>query len=123
MKRICLIGCGNVGSRHLQAISKLPFSINIDIVEPDLESQKLGIKRLNEIKFDEDSHIFSWYKDIQELQNKYDLTIVATTATGRADLLCKLVDFGHSRFLIEKMVCQSNDEYERIIVKFHNKTI
>jgi len=121
MKKICLIGCGNVGSRHLQAISKLPFSIDVDIIEPNLEAQELGKKRLEEIKYDEDSHIFSWYKDVQELKDKHDLTIVSTTATGRTDLLCKLVDMGHSRFLIEKMVCQSNNEYERIVAKFHEK--
>ena len=122
MKRICLIGCGNVGSRHLQAISKLPFSINVDIVEPNLKSQELGKKRLSEIKYEESSHTFSWHSNIQVLEDKYDLTIVATTATGRADMLCKLVDFGHSKFLIEKMVCQSNDEYQRIITKFHEKS-
>lgn len=121
MKKICLVGCGNVGSRHLQAISKLPFPTDVDIIEPNLESQVLGKKRLGEIKYDEDSHIFSWYKDVQEVKDKHDLTIVATTATGRADLLCKLVDMGHSRFLIEKMVCQSNNEYERIVTKFHEK--
>jgi len=118
MKRICLIGCGNVGSRHLQAIAKLPFSVHVDIIEPSLQSQELGKTRLNEIKYDE-SHIFSWHKDIQELKDKPDLTIVSTTAKGRADLLCRLVDLGHSRFLIEKMVCQSDAEYEQIIRKFH----
>ena len=121
MKKICLVGCGNVGSRHLQAVAKLPFPIDVDIVEPGLQSQELGKKRLDEIKYDKESHVFSWYKDIQDLNDKPDLTIVATTAMGRADLLCKLADMGHSRFIIEKMVCQSNEEYERIIKKFHEK--
>jgi hypothetical protein len=120
MKKICLIGCGNVGSRHLQAIAKLPFSINVDIVEPNLESQELGKKRLEEIEYDK-SDIFTWYQDIEKLNNIPDLTIVATTATGRADLLCNLVDLGHSRFLVEKMVCQSDIEYNKIITKFHEK--
>lgn len=123
MKKICLIGCGNVGSRHLQAIAKLDFAINVDIVEPFSESIQRGKKRLDEIKYDIDSHVFSWHKDIQELKDKPDLTIVATTATGRAELLCKLTDKGHSRFLIEKMVCQSNDEYEKILSKFHEKNV
>lgn len=121
MKKICLIGCGNIGSRHLQAIAKLPFSIDVDIIEPISESVELAKKRLYENKYDQDTHMFSWYKNIQELKDKPDLTIVATTATGRAELLCKLADLGHSRFLIEKMVCQSNNEYKIIIGKFHEK--
>jgi len=52
-KRICLIGCGNVGSRHLQAIAKLPYDIQIDVVEPQSESKKIAISRLDEIEFDE----------------------------------------------------------------------
>jgi hypothetical protein len=123
MKKICLIGCGNVGSRHLQAISRLSFPVEIDVVEPSFESQKLGKKRLDEIEYDKNFHKVSWFKEIQELENKYELTIVATTATGRANLLCELADLGHLRFLIEKMVCQSDEEYEEILKKFHKKNI
>ncbi|MHA7646443.1 Gfo/Idh/MocA family oxidoreductase [Nitrosopumilus sp. S4] len=123
MKKICLVGCGNVGSRHLQAIAKLDFEIDVDIVEPIKDAIEMGKKRLDEIKYNDATHKFSWYKNIQELKDKPDLTIVATIATGRANMLCKLADMGHSRFLIEKMVCQSNKEYENILTKFHQKNI
>ena len=40
--RILLVGCGNVGSRHLQALVKIPFPVNIDIIESNASSKKLG---------------------------------------------------------------------------------
>ena len=48
-KKILLVGCGNIGSRHLQALAKLPFEVNVEIIEPNKISQQLAIKRLNEI--------------------------------------------------------------------------
>lgn len=115
MKKICIIGCGNVGSRHLQAIAKLPYPIDVKIVEPDLSAQELGRKRLEEIDVNKETHKFSWYKTIDSLREGSDLTIVATTSVGRADLIINLLELGHNRFLIEKMVCQSKKEYNNIL--------
>ena len=117
-KRICLIGCGNVGSRHLQAIAKLPYDIQIDVVEPQSESKKIAMSRLDEIEFDKKNHHISWYSGINELEKPGDVTVVATTSFSRAELLKNLLEKGHSRFLIEKFVCQSNEEYEMLIKKF-----
>lgn len=116
MKKICLVGCGNVGSRHLQAIAKMDYAVAVEIVEPSQESTKLGKQRLAGIDYNKESE-FSWLESIDETE-KPDLTIVATTATGRADLLCRLAKMNHSRFMVEKMVCQSDEEYERVLNAF-----
>ena len=50
-KNIVLVGCGNVGSRHLQALVKVHQSITIYVVEPNKNSQNLGKKRLDEISY------------------------------------------------------------------------
>ena len=117
MKKICLIGCGNIGSRHLQGLVKTSFPMDIQIIEPSSESQKLGKHRLSEIQYDKELHSISWMKNIDELNDKPDLTIIATSSVGRVDLICKLLEMGHSRFLVEKVVCQSNNEYERLMNK------
>jgi pyrroline-5-carboxylate reductase len=41
MKKIALIGCGNIGSRHLQALAKSSFNCEITIVEPNSEAKTL----------------------------------------------------------------------------------
>jgi predicted dehydrogenase len=123
-KKITLIGCGNIGSRHLQAIVKLKESITIEIVEPDLKAQKLAKSRLNEIKYNEFKHTFFWHKSLSKIKNKSDLVIVATNSKGRINLIEKLLCLDHKRFIIEKIVCQSSEEYKKLLFlfkKFHAK--
>ena len=60
MKKITLVGCGNIGSRHLQALVKLPFETEIQIIDPNENSIKLAKSRLNEIDYKKSNFIFSW---------------------------------------------------------------
>ncbi len=114
-KRIALIGCGNIGSRHLQALVKLPFLTEINVVEPSKNAQHIGLERLNQVKFDKKKHDIFWYSSINELKNKNDLVIVATTAKERIKTINRLLKMGNTRFLIEKIVCQSLTEYNRLL--------
>ena len=117
-KKILIVGCGNIGSRHLQALTKLSSNITVDLVEPNKESQNLTKSRLKEVKLDKINKLV-WHDSIDESISKSDLTIVSTPSVGRADLILKLLENGHSRFLIEKIVCQSTKEYELLNSKFH----
>ena len=114
-KKIALIGCGEVGSRHLQALVKMSQNITIDVVEPNRNSQNLGKKRLNEISYNKRNHNIFWFNSISELDKKSDVAIIATHARGRVDLIEKLLEGGHKRFLIEKFVCQSTTEYKNLL--------
>jgi pyrroline-5-carboxylate reductase len=62
MKKIILVGCGNIGSRHLQAIVKLKNAISVEIVEPSVKEQRLEKSRLNKIKYNKTAHKLFWYK-------------------------------------------------------------
>jgi len=114
-KKIVLVGCGNVGSRHLQAISKLPFQSNIHIIEPNRNSQELAKTRLEEVKYDRNAHSFFWHQSIKDLEPDSDLVILATPSHNRVDLVEELVELKNVRFLIEKMVCQSEEDYVRLL--------
>ena len=37
MVNVCLIGCGGVGRRNLEAMLKVKHDINIEVVEPNIE--------------------------------------------------------------------------------------
>ena len=124
LKRIILIGCGNIGSRHLQGLMKLQHSVIIEIVEPNIQAQLLAKSRLEEIKKDNTKHELIWHKSISELKDKSDLVIIATNAKNRVNLIEKTLKLGHKRFLVEKIVCQSNQEYEKLLLlmkKFNAK--
>jgi len=124
MKKVILIGCGNIGSRHLQAIAKLKYNISVEIVEPSKSAQSLGKQRLKQIKYDSSNHKFIWYESIAQLKNKSDLVIIATTSHNRINLIEDVLKLGHKRFLVEKIVCQSTTEYKKLLSlmkKFHAK--
>lgn len=115
MKTITIVGCGNIGSRHLQAITKLPLSISVDIVEPNQAAQKLARARVEEIPRSKYDQELRWHESISSLNRNSDLAIVATPSTGRSRIITDLLECGFSRFLVEKIVCQSVKEYETII--------
>ena len=116
-KNIVIVGCGNIGSRHIQALSKLTFNITLHLVEPSLESRNLTKSRLEEISLDNIDDLI-WHNSVEESIPQSDLVIIATQSIGRADLIKNLLEKGHSRFLIEKIVCQSTEEYTTLDSKF-----
>ena len=110
-KKIVLIGCGQIGSRHLQAIIKLDGNLNIQVVEPNDTSKKIGEDRVREVLSGKHKFKIEWLKDLSQVDRDADLTIVATTARNRVKIIDKLLQMGHKRFLVEKMICQSIEEY------------
>ncbi len=110
-----LIGCGNIGSRHLQSLIMLPFKIKIQIVEPNNNAQLLAKERLEELQCDLSHCDIIWYESITQIQNTSDLIIIATPSPGRSKLINQLLNLGHRRFLIEKIVCQSVSEYDVLL--------
>ena len=117
VRKIILVGCGEVGSRHLQAIMRLKKRVEVIVVEPRKNAINIGKKRIEEIP-NNVIHELTWYKRIDDIQKSSDLVIIATQATGRAKLISQLIETHHSRFLIEKMVCQSVTEYDLLLKKF-----
>ena len=116
-KKIILVGCGNIGSRHLQALMKFQENISIDIVEPSNKSKhnvNLLIKKLNVKK----SPKITWLNSIQNLNSTGDVVIVATNSIGRTKLINTLLKQGNKKFIIEKIVCQSRSEYKYLISEF-----
>jgi len=113
---ISLIGSGGVGSRHLQAILKLPSPLRIQVVERERASIENARLRAGEVALASDTTI-DWHETLDGLVPA-DLTIVATLAVGRADLVSRLLDRGDRRFLLEKVVFQSAEEFSRILEAF-----
>ncbi len=117
MKKILIVGCGNIGSRHLQSLlDSTNIALDITVVEPNeitLNNAKSVFSTTSDLH-----HNLTWFSNILDLTESYDFTIVATQATNRYQLVNQLLAKGNSRFLIEKMVCQSISEYQNILECF-----
>ncbi len=111
------MGCGNIGSRHLQSLlDSTNIAFDITVVEPNeitLNNAKSVFSITNDLH-----HNITWFSNILDLTDSYDFTIVATQATNRYQLVNQLLENGNRRFLIEKMVCQSISEYKKILECF-----
>ena len=116
MTNILLVGCGNIGSRHLQSLIQLENSVHITIVEPDENSKNNAKSVLSDFSYSNEN--LKWISNISELTESYDLTIIATQSTNRSQLINQLLMDGNKKFLIEKMVCQSDGEYRKILDDF-----
>ena len=113
--RVLLVGCGQLGSRHLQAIASLPEVSEIEVVDPRPESLALGRARLEETPQRRQDQAVRWLSSLEQAAPDGALCIVATQAEGRCQLVREIIErLGYQRFLLEKIVGQSVAEIEEL---------
>ena len=111
--RVLIVGCGQLGSRHLQAVASLSMVTEIEVVDPSPEALELGRQRLAELPRDKSPSHVRWLASIGEATKQGDLCIIATQAQERCKALREVADtLGYSAFLLEKIVAQSIEELE-----------
>ncbi|MBM3251614.1 MAG: hypothetical protein FJZ11_02370 [Candidatus Omnitrophica bacterium] len=114
--KLLIVGCGELGSRHLQAVSSLPEVNDVHIVDPKPEALKLGQSRLTEISDLNRNIKFSWSSEFNKSSSAGDLCVVATQAKGRCALIKEISkNLEYNEFLIEKIVSQSVEEYKSLM--------
>lgn len=113
--RVLLVGCGQLGSRHLQAVATLPQVREIEVIDPKPEAIALGRERLAEVADRQPSLSVRWLQSLEEARNGGELCIMATQAEGRGRLVQQVAaQLGYQRFLVEKIVTQSVREYQEL---------
>ncbi|OZB49338.1 MAG: hypothetical protein B7X60_01520 [Polynucleobacter sp. 39-45-136] len=122
--KIAIIGVGQLGSRHLQALSRLNFSAEIEVVDSSEVSIKIAKKRFAELP--RNPHILGvkYLSSIAELSKSLDFTIIATNADVRASIIRELIKFCNLKYvLLEKVLFQKHDEYVEFLEIFENRQI
>jgi len=113
--RLLLVGCGQLGSRHLQAVATLAQVKEIEVVDPRPDALAMGRERLKETPKRSDSTLIRWLSSLDEVSPGGALCIVATQARGRCQLVQGIAQrLGYSAFLLEKVVGQSIQEIEAL---------
>tara|TARA_Y100000310_G_C20647734_1_gene797575 strand:+ start:100 stop:1071 length:972 start_codon:yes stop_codon:yes gene_type:complete len=116
MVNICLIGCGGVGRRHLEAILKVKYDINIEVVEPNIESIKSTKELLPDFN--------NYFNKIDDVSDNIDICLIATTANVRKQIIVELLSKKSVKFIIlEKVVFQSEDDFDDVINLFEKMGI
>lgn len=115
MKKISIIGAGQLGSRHLQALMLIDFDVELEIVEPFKASRETAQQRAAEMPANGHIKSLSFLTKIDELSDELDLVIIATGADIRCQLTKDLLSQKQVKNLVlEKVLFQTINEYDVI---------
>ena len=114
MKKIAIIGAGQLGSRHLQGIAQSTIAIDIEVVEPFEASREMAKSRFYEIKNRNMVNSIEFYDTIEKLSCNLDLVIIATGADVRFRVVSELLEKKNvENLILEKVLFQQIDEYKK----------
>lgn len=114
MRQIGLVGVGNLGGRHLQALSYLREESCIFIVDPSKDSLERAKTWFMEKAPGPHLHLLEC-TSIQELPSELDMAIVATSSSMRAKIVAELLSCKTVRYLIlEKVLFQRVADYYEV---------
>ena len=110
MKNIAIIGAGQLGSRHLQALAKVSEEVHLYIVDPSEQSLEVSQQRFNEVNsFDKK---LTCTKSITDLPNIIEFVVIATNSKQRLDVLKELLQHAKVKYLLlEKFLFPTVSEY------------
>jgi hypothetical protein len=109
--QVAIIGAGQLGSRHLQALASLDRGHHITVVEPVAECVERAQSRWKEVATDASPNV-SWAREVEALPDAVDVAVVATAAEGRRALLENLLGKASVKHLVvEKVLFQRIADY------------
>jgi predicted dehydrogenase len=121
-KTVAIIGAGQLGSRHLQALKKVDHPLHISVIDPNLNSLSVAKQRYDEIIENKCKHVITYSSDMNELPTQtLDLAIVATNSNVRRSIIDFLLRHRTIKSVIaEKILFQRADDYDEIFNLIQN---
>jgi len=108
--RVALIGAGQFGSRHLQALALCKHGLELFLVDPLKESRAIARERFESIEGAE-RHQIQYLPNLDVIPNSLDVAIVATPATYRRQVIeSLLMNCAVDHLVLEKVLFQSADD-------------
>lgn len=112
---VALIGAGQLGSRHLQALTLIDRSINIQVVDPNRQSLKTAQERFLQMQDHHKVANLSFFQDINLLNEKIDIAIIATSSDVRRQVIEELLQGKRvSSLILEKVLFQRLNDFDEV---------
>lgn len=109
---VAIIGAGQIGSRHLQAMALFPHPVRIHMVDPSQASLDMACARFQEVKGSVGLENVHCCLSIKNLPDRLDLAIIATGANVRKKALDELLHRVSVPYLIlEKFLFQHPEDF------------
>lgn len=132
MSSYCLIGAGNLGSRHLQSLVELaaqqPSAPDILVFEPSSEATSVALQRAGStatsLNRPDIAKAIKTAAALDSVPDSVDLAIVATSSRPRRMLVEKLLERATPKALVlEKFLFPSPDDYAAVGALLSAKSI
>ncbi len=112
-KNIIICGCGNIGLRHAQGLSKLKYKIDLFLI--DKSKKKINFFKKN-IGINKKINVVYQSNNIEKINRKIDLLIMSTDSAQRYQTLRKILRFNNIKYIIlEKFVFLKEDHFKKIL--------
>ena len=116
MKKIAIIGAGQLGSRYLQGLTLTKQNISIEVVEPFEQSRLTAVERYEEMPSNANIHAMDLYDSIEGLSAELDVVIVSTNSDVRPQIVKELLAKKKVRYLVlEKVLFQTVEAYNEVL--------
>jgi len=124
MKKIAIIGAGQLGSRHLQGLKTSNNELAIYVMDMSNDSLRLAEERYNQVSDNGYCKEVYFVTSIDSLPQDLDVAIIATGSIPRAMLTKALLDHSNVKYLVlEKILFPRLAEYEEIQEVIKNKNV
>lgn len=123
-KRVAVIGAGQIGSRHLQALAKIDTPVYLQVVDKNKTS--LGISEKRYLEVSNNPHIMriDFLSDISELNENIDLCIIATNADVRFVIMKDILRGNKIKnVILEKVTFQCKEQFEEIASRLKEQNV
>lgn len=122
--KVALIGCGNLGSRHLQGLKLTNRQISITVCEPDEGARQIAKERYEQVQGNDCIESVEFLEDYKDLSVNQDFVIIATNASIRYEISKWVVENLNVKYiLLEKVVFQSLEDFDRFSELLDEKNI
>ena len=88
---IVIIGTGQLGSRHLQGLTRIGQKIQVSVIDPNPEARKIARKRYFDMPENPNIQSIAFLNSMDQLVDTVDLAIIATNADIRRVVIETLV--------------------------------
>lgn len=112
--KVLIIGFGMMGCRHVQAFLEDKDKYEIHV----LELSEINIKE-NLVRINAEYNDCIWHNNMNNIP-LLDIAIIATSSSPRFDIIKKLLKIGYRKFLLEKIVFQSEEQFNVVLKLIKN---
>lgn len=111
--KILLVGAGQLGSRYLQGLAFVNFPLEIMIVDPSAASLQIAMQRWSEANGGGALHVVCWEHELPIDALSFDLAIIATSASCRANVVKDISNRAAIKYwILEKVLTQSTADLQ-----------